>query len=309
VIDYAATVGISVIPEITVAHRAGGWFNAATMVNCPQHHCETNKGLTLDMRSGGIFPTLSSVLRELRTVFTSPFLHLGHDERHESVACLKEAKMEPGFDKFESKVSRLLEYDDVPLDKVLRWENEEQEVYKNRAGTITHYHKGLPEGDSSKDDFFISTGLHLNDPSTTFLTAWDLYQQVQKLIKYKPLGIMASLVTFDDVNLRNLNVRQRLLAIAISLSNAGLSEAAFKELFTDLCTSANNKGCEIFGKLRDGDAAAISIHEQLVDKQENICRARLLYRQEVRPREGILVENGTDTYALSKPDDFAWPYL
>lgn len=301
IIRYAALRGIQVMPELTVTHRAGGWFSAAPMAPCPRHYRDRGKGLTLDTTSGTILPILSSVLRELQKVFTSPFVHLGYDERVESTACFNEANMKTNFEKFEYKIARLLKHDGIPLENIIRWENEEQTVYENRTGAITHYRIGMPPPTNTDSNFFISTDLNLHDALSKFETAWDLYQHVQTLTSHKPLGILASVVTIEDLVLKSLNVRQRLLAVAIGLSVDGLSESDFRQVFADLCGAARNKDCQLFGKIPDREAVSESMDNERKQKQNSTFKTRLQHRTVARPREGILVENGTNTYEMAAP--------
>jgi Glycosyl hydrolase family 20, catalytic domain len=295
IIRHAATQGIQVMPELTVAHHAGGWYKTAHMVNCPKHHCELGKGLTMNTTSGAILPILASVLRELRQSFTSPFIHLGYDEREESMACTQEADDNVvNFEKFERKITRLLEHNLIPVDMVLRWENEEQRVYKGRAGTITHYRTSMPKATENNTEAFITTDLQFDDPLSRFETAWDLYQHVQQLAWYKPLGILASLVTVQDTVLKHLNVRQRLLAVAIGLSVNNLSESEFRDVFFGLCDEVKNNECELYGRIRNSEEASVLVNNEQTIRHTNTCRARVENVTVIRPREGILVENGTN---------------
>lgn len=294
IIRHAATRGIQVMPELSVAHHAGGWYKSAPMVNCPKHHCELGKGLTMNTTSGAILPILASVLRELRQSFTSPFVHLGYDERDESMACAHEADGNVDFEKIEHKITRLLEHNFIPLNMVVRWENDEQRVYKGRAGTITHYRTSTPTPTENATDAFITADLQLNDPLSRLETAWDLYQYVQKLVSFKPLGILASLVTVQDTMLKYLNARQRILAVAIGLSANNLSESEFRNIFFGLCKEVRNNGCELYGRIRNSDEASALMKNEQTLRHTNTCMSRLENVTVVRPREGILVENGTN---------------
>lgn len=300
-VEHAGKAGMMIMPELSVVHRAGGLGNAVHMAACPRNLCEQGGSLTIDTTKSDVFPATSSILRELRTVFSSPFVHLGHDERNESMACMREAKIDPTFDKVERKIEMLLSHDGIPLDKVLRWENEEQTSYKHRAGSMTHYRKGMPSSKEPGTDFFLSTGLELDDTSTKLTDAWEIYQHVQDITSYQPLGIMIPLLTSRDLILKSLNVRQRLLAMAIGLSVDGLGKPDFVQLFHELCEAARNKHCEEFGVLRDAEKAAQEMLEQATILRDNSCR-RLLYNKTMaRPKEGVLVEVGTDVDAMARP--------
>lgn len=300
IVQQAATWGILVVPELTVAHRAGGWYRAAEMMQCPRHHSEKGKGLTLNTSSGNILPVLLSVLQELRQTFSSPYVHLGYDEREESMACANEALEAVDFQLFELKMAKLLHLFEIPSANVLRWENEEGVHYEHRFGLVTHYHKRLPPLGTNASGSFISTDLDLHDALSKLETAWDLYQHVQKLVALQPLGVLASVVTSRDSILKRLNMRQRLLAVSIGLSVNDLDESAFRVVFSDLCKAAKNTGCERFGTIEDRNALAELMNGERKYLHEETISDRLGSITVARPREGILVESGTNTYAMQR---------
>jgi Glycosyl hydrolase family 20, catalytic domain len=289
IVDYATNLGIKVVPEITLAHRAGGWYYAAPMIPCPVHHCIRGNGLTLDLTKNAVLPIIFSIVYQLREIFSSEFIHLGFDERRESIECQDEANMHLNFDEFESKMRRIMSFNGISEENILRWENEEQTLYANRLGNITHYRKGYPIVNESHHKFFISTDLNLDEGKIKFPTAWDLYKQVQNCIYLKPFGVLATLPTLNDEILKSLNVRQRLLAIAIGLSVDNLAESEFKAIFLKLCVQAQNQNCEEYGKIRDFEVVAKLESMQLMTK-ERTCINRLRNVTKARPREGILVE-------------------
>lgn len=300
IIQRAATWGILIVPELTVAHRAGGWYRAAPMVQCPRHHSEEGKGLTVNTSSGSLLPVLLSILLELRQTFSSPYIHLGYDEREESMACAKEALAEVDFEVFELKMWKLLQHFDFTPANILRWENEEGVHYEHRFGLVTHYRTRLPPQGTNASASFISTDLDLHDALSKYETAWDLYQHVQKLVALQPLGVLASVVTSRDSILKKLNMRQRLLAVSIGLSVKDLDESAFRVVFSDLCKAAKNTGCERFGTIENRNALAVLMDSEQKQMHEETTKDRLGSITVARPREGILVENGTNTYAMQR---------
>lgn len=223
------------------------------------------------------------------------------------MVCVDEAFEAADFQKFELKMSKLLTYDGISPANVLRWENEEGVHYEDRFGLITHYRTRLPPQRTNSSASFISTDLDLNDALSRLENAWDLYHHVQKLTSFEPLGVLASLVTSRDLILKRINVRQRLLAISIGLSINGLDESSFRVVFSDLCRAAENTGCERFGTIEERNTLAVLMHSERTQRRDEFLKDRLQNTTVARPREGILVENGTNTYKMevtlsSNPD-------
>lgn len=290
------------MPELSVIHRAGGWINAAPVAPCAREFCEGGGTFALNTGDLSILPTLGMVLRELRKWFTSPFVHLGYDEREESLACTNATRLDADFDDFEEQIINVLEHEEVPLENVLRWDNAEQKSYSTRAGNMTHFRVGLPSSnDVGKRDFFISTGLNLDDPVSKLVNAWDIYVHVQKMKSFNPLGIIAPVTVFRDEILLALNIHQRLLAVAIGLSMDNLVESDFRKAFEDLCKESSKvsgiaatQQCSRFGTVTSPEKAAELMLAQSTQGRQAMCDKNVLSMIKAFPLEGVLVANGTD---------------
>ncbi|KAI2502603.1 hypothetical protein MHU86_11868 [Fragilaria crotonensis] len=95
-------------------------------------------------------------------------------------------------------------------------------------------------------------------------------------------------------------MRQRLLAVSIGLSVNDLDESAFRVVFSDLCKAAKNTGCKRFGTIEDRNALAELMDGERKHLHEETIKDRLGSITVARPREGILVESGTNTYAMQR---------
>ena len=89
--EYAHDFGVENFPEINVVSRAGGWYNGGFLSPCPKQMCAKGYGIPLNLTNTPIMAIISNIIGESRYLFNSPFLHLGYDEREESIPCLAEA--------------------------------------------------------------------------------------------------------------------------------------------------------------------------------------------------------------------------
>jgi hypothetical protein len=301
-VKYAKSRGINVVPEISVVHRAGGMFSAATMVPCPKHHLRGGGGYTVDVSVSSLIHVVSSLVEELDQEFDSPLLHLGYDERNESIVCLQEADMlEVDFEEFEGILTEELGKKCISVNKVLRWENEEQISYAGRLGSITHYHKGLPTPRNStfpeETNYFLSTGLVLDE----FKSGWDLYRHTQHLVSnYNPLGILASVSPFSDLvkfDIADMNLRQELMILAIALSKGNLDEPSFRKLLMEMCLSFKYEDCKEFGNPLQFNDKAKPVNRVRYEQQD--FRMRLQCSIMAKPKAGVLVEDGVETTKMA----------
>ena len=76
-VKYAAEKGIQVMPEISITTRAGGWANAGILASCPNVICNEGQGIAIDTADSTTMQIFAVVLRELRGLFSSDYLHLG----------------------------------------------------------------------------------------------------------------------------------------------------------------------------------------------------------------------------------------
>ena len=218
IVEYAYYRGIMVMAEISVTTRSGGWSDSVPHVPCPNFICDSGRGLAIDMSQSSIFPILVMTLKNIRNVFYSKFIHLGFDEREESWTCFDEASMSPDFDSIEKRMEEILRIEQMPLDHVLRWENTEKRNYAVRAGGVTHYR--LSDGPTnSSSPWFASTNVAFDDPEYSKLVdALDIFTQTHSLVLKSPTGIVASVGVIDAKSWTTLNIKGRLLAVAMGLT-------------------------------------------------------------------------------------------
>lgn len=227
----ASNSGVQMIPEISSTTDAGGWINSQFLVNCPDHFC-SGQGTPVDINDEKYLPVLFSVVGELRKVFNSKYVHLGSDERDTSAPCFKAANKEPQFSSFERKLETLMALADLAPGDIIRSENVEGIRYSDRTGDVTQYPAGV-------------TDIRPDEPS--FLTvdifdgdAYKIFQNTQKAVNLKPLGVLAELKKLNDSKWQTWHIPKRLLAFAMGVSELGSSWSiydveTFNATFTKLC--------------------------------------------------------------------------
>jgi hypothetical protein len=225
VVATAKQLGIQVLPEISISTNAGGWYNAGLLVDCPCVLCDEEcvGGVANDISQGSLLPLLLSVIQDLHDIFhtsSSDYLHLGRDERRDSMRCWNESgKQEANnyYDVFEERLSYLLKMKGLYDPKhILRWENQEQVQYAKRTGDVTHYHHSIPSYKT-----VISKNNNHNTRTffgTVSLTAekdpWMIYQETRQWAAAQPTGLLAK-VEEPLHPQSNHDLAQRLLAFAI----------------------------------------------------------------------------------------------
>jgi Glycosyl hydrolase family 20, catalytic domain len=197
--DKASKLGLHVIPEMSVSSDANGYHALGIVAQCAAGFCR--EGVPVDISEKTAPLTVFSLIGMLQEDFPkSRFLHLGSDERLQSLPCLYSTKTAwhvglSDFDAYEYRLSRMLQLDGkIEMDHILRWENAEHEHYPERTGDITHYRSGTDIGKIRKNDgpFFVTVDVVRKDES-----AWSLYQHTRLLVDTKPMGIMAEVGTVD----------------------------------------------------------------------------------------------------------------
>jgi len=228
----AASVGVSVMPEISVSTDAGGWVKDGMLANCPEHYC-TGKGVPHDINNPMVMPVIYSVVGELRRLFTSKFFHLGTDERLSSMTCFDEAKAKPLFDVFEHKLEILMALADLSPDDIIRTENEEGVHYPDRTGRVTQYRAGVFDGIRRDEQFFLTIDLFDGD-------GYAIFKQAKKAASLQPLGVLAELRKLTSNKFNEWKIPHRLLAFAMGISELGSKSkindsSSFEKTFTELC--------------------------------------------------------------------------
>jgi hypothetical protein len=233
VVDAASAWGIQVVPELVISTNAGGWYNSGLLVHCPRVLCEGSKsggagGMALDVTEGAVLPLLRSVIQEVRQIFfnNSGYLHLGSDERQDSLQCWNESGQEADYDGFEERLSYLLLglYDPQ---HILRWENREQFHYPKRTGDVTHYHRAPP---TTNQTFFGTVFI------TKEKTPWSIYQETRQWVASKPTGLLAKIEDTLSPH-SNHELGQRLLAFAIGMAERpnSMDQTEFDVFFAHTC--------------------------------------------------------------------------
>jgi hypothetical protein len=175
---------------------------------------------------------LFSVVAELRSVFHSPYIHLGTDEREASAPCFKAARIKPKFDAFEHKLATLMGMAGVDPGYILRSENKEGVRYANRTGNVTQYSAGVFQ--VRRDEMaFLTVDLFDGD-------AYQVFQNAQRAASLSPLGVLAELRKLNEGKWKLWQIPQRLLAFAMGVSDYGTSlstsdAASFNAVFSKLC--------------------------------------------------------------------------
>ena len=287
IVQYAFERGIMVMPEISITTRAGGWSDGVEHIACPNVICDKGYGLAIRFSQTSLLPVIANVLHNTRGIFSSKFIHLGFDEREESMSCFREAKLLPDFDAFEEKLQELLRIERIPLEHVLRWENAEQTNYTQRAGGVTHYRLSHGPNNTSVP-WFVSTDLTLDDPETSPLNAYKLYKNTRKLAKKSPMGILASVGVLNVTSWDILNVKGRLLAFAMGLSSQALDSKTFRATYNQTCHELGyhcdvSKSSNITKQWREERKQAAQ------NRVDTACYARTRQVTVVTSRKGVLV--------------------
>ncbi|KAL3906299.1 MAG: hypothetical protein SGILL_009326 [Bacillariaceae sp.] len=207
----AAKLGIHIIPEISSTTDAVGWYHAGFLLDCPKAFCETGM-ITNDISRGSMLPILLEIIRRLHDIFieSSPFIHLGSDERNSSKLCWEESGKAGDYDLFESRLAMMLtEKNMYNESSVLRWENKEGILYKNRLGLVTQYRYRLPSQVDRESAFFGSISIA---PDTD---PWETYSQTLEWAALKPEGLLLK-ISAKDLAVKKLN----LVAFAAGLSSS-----------------------------------------------------------------------------------------
>lgn len=286
VVEYASTKGVQVMPEISITTRAGGWANAGILAECPNVICKYGQGIAIDTRESADMQIFALVLRELRGLFSSDYLHLGYDERKEAMKCYKEAKMDNvNLDEWEQRIEAVLRLEGIPEEKVLRWENTEQVMYPRRAGRVTNYRK-VSSIKNSTASFFVTID------SCVSASAWDIYLNTREITVASPTGIMASIDVLGDV-WDSLKIRERLLTVAMGARNMKLSgKVRFELAFKEACTALGLKNCESYVSNAADVAVSHKLDTKTKDKlrTDKLCEARTTKKSVKKPRKGVLIE-------------------
>ncbi|KAG7369040.1 glycosyl hydrolase family 20 protein [Nitzschia inconspicua] len=230
IVTKAANYGIALIPEISITTRSTGWYHAGFLIDCPKTLCESGE-ICNDVTRGSLIPVLLDMVRLLHGLFhsSSPYIHLGSDERRLSQPCWNESGKTPDYNLFEARFSEiLLTKGWYEPSKVLRWENKEGVHYANRTGDMTEYQYRIPTELGSP--FFGSLIIdNATDP-------WAVYTKTRDWVAAKPAGLFAKIskVSLNEV----VGIKPKLIAFTAGLSSSLPFMKSKEELDTflsDIC--------------------------------------------------------------------------
>jgi Glycosyl hydrolase family 20, catalytic domain len=237
-VNAANAWNMEIIPEISISTNAGGWVNGGFLVPCTKKFCKEGTGIPNNIQDPRFLPVVYAVLRELRLTFgSSPYLHLGADERVDNLKCFEEVGLkddeDPPFGEFEAKLKKILLLLGVKADEVIRYDNDEQLTYEDRTGSITHY-RATPDGglpDIRKGEPHLVTVGLLDG------TVYSVYQRTRSLAALKPMGILGEIQTLNRTVWKKENVGLRLIALALGFSvhDAELAQKDFVKEAIRIC--------------------------------------------------------------------------
>jgi hypothetical protein len=236
IVRSAESMGLEIVPEISITTNAGGWYRTGFLADCPQHLCNQGRSVPLNTTGfyDGLLPMVLNAIKEVNDIFlNSDYLHLGYDERQASEACLKEARLTSNWATFERKLSLSLELLGIDLDKVVRWENAEKQRYFPRSGEITQYTRVSGDamaysGGNAIWGAMASKGLH----------PWEIYQESREWNRISPARLVLEYRGLDTDD--NAKALSQLVAFAIGVSDmVDRSEDSFQKLHAELCGQLN----------------------------------------------------------------------
>jgi hypothetical protein len=249
------------------------------------------ENLSVDIDNPSFLQLISSVLFELQGIFTSPYLHLGFPPDRNNKGCFDEAGISPDFDGFEIKLESLMALHGYSLDRVVRWESSDGNDKEKRAGHVTHSYMNTPSSKGGNN--FVSTGLFLEHFGSELQDAFAVYQHTVMLAKTSPAAVLAWAGPVSDTTWKLLLMRERLLAVAIGLSNPNLDRSGFAMLYKERCAAVANGEleCNLQGKIPQDrrDAAQWRQEKDAKDLKEAVCSTRTRMHSIYMARKGVLV--------------------
>ena len=181
-----------------------------------------------------------TVIQEILDFTSSPFLHLGYDEREISTPCFSEVLREKvhDFDEFEKELAhRMLKHFNVTSDQIIRHENSEKKHYSGRFGDITQCRDAeCGRAKSSSSQWFGLVDIRLGG-------VWDVYSKTHELATSGPIGIVAEfggeiLPTYvGDSQFVDNRILHRMLAFRIAIMEdvPKMTESEFEKYYVKKC--------------------------------------------------------------------------
>jgi hypothetical protein len=239
--SMAGQKGIALMPEISISTNAGGWYQSSFNVECAEYLCENGQYIPQDIGNQDYIPVAFNLIREIQKFTSSPYIHLGFDEREKSLPCFVEARKKlPDFNQFEETLGRLLSFLGVTSDRVIRWENSEKVHYSGRLGNITQCtadeicHASLDTHDEGqpKNPWFGTVNIRRGGP-------WQIYSTTRELASKSPVGIMAQLGGMMPFDFQHDLIDHRMIAFSMgTLDKPKIqSKSDFIEEYKRICQS------------------------------------------------------------------------
>jgi len=255
-------LGIEVMPEASLSSTAGGWYESGWTVTCPQHTCTSGIHIPNNISCPEFLSVAWQTVQSLLPFKTSPYLHLGSDERQASHSCFREMAEQRQqssnnyydyFDLYEAKLQELFhlqqkDYHDTSSSRsitpqtIVRWENEEKVEYSNRFGSITQCQDC--QNLHSKGNTKATTPWFAHLDLYQFQSLYEVYNASFVLStsqqQQRPLGIVASLGRFGSSSGNNDDNDDRILRlIAFAMGTAAATTiydmTTFEQVFLETC--------------------------------------------------------------------------
>lgn len=233
----AGKFGVGIMPEISISTNAGGWFHSNYNVECGEFLCQHGRYIPQDIHNPDYLPTIFGMIRELLQFTSSPFIHLGYDEREKSSACFHEARgtrQAPKFDEFETSLGNLLEFIGVTNDRVVRWQNHERVQYPSRIGHITQF----PAGSSIEERIIKEENPWVGTIDVRKGGLWQVYSTTRAMAAKSPAAIIAQIGDMGGYEMERDATEHRLIAFRMGLRNKGkMTESHFLREYPNICSS------------------------------------------------------------------------
>ncbi|KAG7366005.1 beta-N-acetylhexosaminidase [Nitzschia inconspicua] len=256
----AGAHGIAIMPEIAISTNAGGWYQSNFNVKCGEFLCEYGRYIPQDVNNPEYLPTIFGMIRELLQFTSTPFIHLGHDDREKSMPCFHEVdvnRRRPKFDEFEESLGRLLDFIGVTNDRVVRWENNEKVLYPSRIGHITQYPADafMEENATREGQLWIGTvDVRRGGP-------WQVYSTTRRMAAKSPLAVIAQIGEMGEYEIGRDNIEHRLIAFRMGLSDKPImSQSEFLQEYPNICS-------DYF------EFQSTSMEEDMISRFQALCKA------------------------------------
>ena len=263
---YAKSFNITIMPEINIPGHGGAWAGIKGLIvdTCPIFICNKGYGIPLNVTHPKFLPTLKDILQEIIDVFQQSedargptFLHLGGDEVHMSLECLKEGILngrihvneqlltdEDGNDYSDMSDHRNIDYVVKNIFNYTHFEDQVRNMIQNelhyKEDTIVRWERTVPMNRKDTQNYESSNrrtgnmlhfwetlpGQYLNATKGPYFVSRGLYMDTNKLdgaytIYQKTRQIINNAVLLHDNKDKNPNVYLRGIIVgAFELSPA-----------------------------------------------------------------------------------------